>query len=172
MFWTSKRSIFSWHVSICEMKYTTYYVLQSSSMIYLHSSPKETRFFWDMGMSNFFYDGNMRLGSNFWFQKLWSFWLLSVVHQLQKQYRKSLELSNWSFWLIPYHITFHRVFLFTWKIPFPGSFWLSRPNTDCFHSQPQSLSGFAVYSTVYIGMSYTVGKLRKCASYWTYLQKT
>ncbi len=45
------------------------------------------------------YDGNMLLGSNFQLQKLWSFWLLSVVYQSQKQYRNNIEtaitLSNW-----------------------------------------------------------------------------
>ena len=44
-------------------------------------------------------------------------------------------------------------YLLTWKMTYPSSFWLSRPKhigqSDCFHSQPQSHSGFAVYFSVH-----------------------
>ena len=57
----------------------------------------------------------------------------------------------------------------TWKMPYPGSFWLSRPihiaKSNCFHSQPYSHFQALQCTPVYIVMSYTVGKLRKCASH-------
>ncbi len=63
-------------------------------------------------------------------------------------------------------------FLLTWKMPYHGPFWLSRQKhitrSDCFHLQPQSLSGFAVYLR---GKAIGFENIRRISS-WGFLLNT